>query len=80
MPTFRREFWIVLLICSWSVAARAQPPASDSVAVLASVEEQLVKVIGSAESSVVALGILKREAAPLRVDGFGFDIQPRAAD
>ena len=70
---------IVLLIC-WTTAGQAQPPAAESAAVLASVEEQLVKVIGSTEQSVVALGILKREAAPLRVDGFGLEIQPRAGD
>ncbi len=70
---------IVLLVC-WTTAGKAQPPAADSTAVLASVEDQLVKVIGLTEQSVVALGILKREAAPLRVDGFGLEIQPRAGD
>lgn len=79
MQTFRLPSWLILL-CSWAAVGQAQPPAADSITVLASVEEQLVKVIGSAESSVVALGILKREAAPLRVDGFGLDVLPRAAD
>lgn len=68
----------ILLLCSWTAAGLAQPPvAADSATLLASAEEQLVKVIGSAESSVVALGILKREAAAVRVDGFGLDIAPR---
>ena len=81
MQTFRLGTGI-LLACSWAAAGLAQSPlAADSVTVLASVEEQLVKVIGSAESSVVALGILKREAAaPLRVDGFGLDVLPRPTD
>jgi len=71
----------ILLLCSWTAAGLAQPPvAADSATLLASAEEQLVKVIGSAESSVVALGILKREAAAVRVDGFGLDIAPRATD
>ena len=73
MHNLRLATGIVFLIC-WTTAGQAQPPAADSAAVLASVEEQLVKVIGSAEQSVVALGILKREAAPLRVDGFGLEI------
>lgn len=79
MQTLRLPFWIILL-SSWAAVGLAQPPAADSITVLASVEEQLVKVIGSAESSVVALGILKREAAPLRVDGFGLDVLPRTTD
>ena len=79
MRIFHAAAWIVFLIC-WTTAGQAQPPAADSAAVLMSVEEQLVKVIGSTEQSVVALGILKREAAPLRVDGFGLEIQPRAGD
>jgi serine protease Do len=69
-----------MLLCSWSAVGQAQPPAAETMTVLASVEEQLVKVIGATESSVVALGILKREAAPLRVDGFGLDVLPRAND
>lgn len=71
---------LIVLLASWTAIGQAQPPATDSAAVLASVEDQLVKVISSAESSVVALGILKREAAALRVDGFGLELQPRAAD
>lgn len=69
-----------LIVSLWTSTGLAQPPAADSANVLASVEDQLVKVIGSAEQSVVALGILKREAAALKVDGFGLDILPRAAD
>lgn len=79
MQTFRLGSWVVLL-CWWTSVGLAQPPATDSVTVLASVEEQLVKVIGSTEPSVVAIGVLKREAAALRVDGFGLDILPRATD
>ncbi|MBC7820901.1 MAG: trypsin-like peptidase domain-containing protein [Planctomycetaceae bacterium] len=71
---------LIVLLASWAAIGQAQPPAADSATVLASVEDQLVKVIGSAESSVVALGILKREAAAVRVDGFGLEIQPRPTD
>ncbi len=71
---------LIVLLASWTAIGQAQPPAADSATVLASVEDQLVKVIGSAESSVVALGILKREAVAVRVDGFGLEIPPRAAD
>ena len=70
----------VALMAWWTAWGQAQPPAADSLTVLASVEEQLTKVISSAEPSVVALGILKREAAPLRVDGFGLEVLPRAND
>ena len=70
----------VALMAWWTAWGHAQPPAADSLTVLASVEEQLTKVISSAEPSVVALGILKREAAPLRVDGFGLEVLPRAND
>ena len=60
----------------------AQIVFGESAAVLAAVEEQLVKVIASAEQSVVALGVIKRgaEAAALRVDGFGLEVVPRATD
>ncbi len=71
---------LIVLIASWGAIGQAQPPAADSAAVLASVEDQLVKVIGTAESSVVALGILKRDASAVRVDGFGLEIQPRPTD
>jgi serine protease Do len=70
----------VLLTAGYATVALAQPPVDDAVSVLASVEDQLVKVIGSAESSVVALGILKRDPAPVRVDGFGLEIPARPAD
>ena len=70
----------VALMALWSGLGHAQPPATDSITVLAAVEEQLIKVIGSAESSVVALGVLKRDPAALRVDGFGLDVLPRATD
>ncbi len=65
MHTLRLGTWILLLAC-WTTAGRAQPPAAESAAVLASVEEQLVKVIDSAEQSVVALGILDDRMEDLR--------------
>ena len=71
---------LIFLVVSWTSLGQAQPPTTDSTAVLAAVEDQLVKVIGSAESSVVALGILKRETAAVRVDGFGLEIQTRPTD
>ncbi len=69
----------LVLLPSWAVA---QVVTGEPAAVLAAVEEQLVKVIASAEQSVVALGIIKRggEAAALRVDGFGLEVVSRAID
>ncbi len=57
-------------------------PALDSTAVLTAVEDQLTKVVASAEQSVVALGIIKRNAdgGALRVDGFGLEAIPRGVD
>ncbi len=80
----RYSHWLiaVALVIRFSAVAMAQTAPVDSASVLASVEDQLVKVIGSAEQSVVALGIIKRgaNAAALRVDGFGLEILPRAND
>ncbi len=71
----------IIAILIYPSLAFAQPAALDSAAVLASVEDQLVKVIAAAEPSVVALGVLKRGAAgALRVDGFGLEVVPRATD
>ncbi|TXT17030.1 MAG: hypothetical protein FD138_4642, partial [Planctomycetota bacterium] len=47
----------MLLLASWTTAGHAQPHVAESATVLASVEEQLVKIINSTEQSVVALGI-----------------------
>src|SRR5712691_2587126 len=81
--TYLLPFALALAVCLISpISAFAQSAPADSAAVLALVEEQLVKVIGSAEQSVVALGIIKRgaEGAALRVDGFGLEVVPRAVD
>lgn len=73
---------VIAVLASVPFQAQAQPATGDSAVVLASVEEQLVKVIESAESSVVALGLVKRggDIGPLRVDGFGLEVVPRAVD
>lgn len=81
MRTFKTAVVIGLLSsCMWLPQCKAQAPLADSSVVLASIEEQLTKVIASAEQSVVALGISRRDAAPLRVDGFGLETLPRATD
>lgn len=78
MKICRLVGWMVF-VGMWTAASYAQPPA-DSAAILSLVEEQLVKVISSAEPSVVALGILKRDPQTLRVDGFGLEVLRRPAD
>src|SRR5207249_2065222 len=81
--TYLLPFALALAVCLISPSlASAQSAPADSAAVLALVEEQLVKVIASAEQSVVALGIIKRgaEGVALRVDGFGLEVVPRAVD
>ncbi len=77
-----RRCCFVLLWLAMPTITLAQPTPTDSAAVLGALEETLVKTIESAEKSVVALGIVKRsaEAAPLRVDGFGLEVVPRAVD
>lgn len=79
MSLLRRGICVVVLL-SPTLAESAQPPSGDAASVLASVEDQLTKVIASAESSVVAVGIQKRGAAAIKVDGFGLDALPRPAD
>lgn len=71
-----------LMVFGWQSAVFAQTSVADSASMLVAVEEQLVKVIGSAEPSVVALGVINRGAKrpALRVDGFGLEALPRTID
>ena len=76
-----QRFALIFAFMFWPTLAFAQSVPMDSAAVLAAVEDQLVKVIAGAEPSVVALGVIKRGAAgALRVDGFGLEVLPRATD
>ncbi len=75
------RFVVVIALLMFPPQAIAQPTPLDSFSVLSAAEDQLVKVIAAAEPSVVALGVIKRNAArALRVDGFGIDVTPRATD